>query len=86
MDLNEFRTRKEKIDISLGEQGWKVDNPSQVRVEVDTKQSNFKKNDYKPASETLKNDLESKVKFKSMVEMARDLLKIRRNLITKKYA
>ena len=33
-----------------------------------------------------KNDLESKVKFKSMVEMARDLLKIRRNLITKKYA
>ena len=33
-----------------------------------------------------KNDLESKVKFKSMVEMVRDLLKIRRNLITKKYA
>ncbi len=60
MDLNEFRTRREKIDISLGEQGWKVDNPSHVRVEVDTKQSNFKKNDYKPASETLKNDLESK--------------------------
>lgn len=33
-----------------------------------------------------KNDPESKVKFKGMVEMARDLLKIRRNLITKKYA
>lgn len=32
-----------------------------------------------------KNDLESKVKFKSMVKMAIDLIKIRLNLITKKY-
>jgi len=60
MDLNEFRTRREKIDVALAEQGWKVGNPSQVRVEVDTKQSDFKANDYKVASETLKNNLESK--------------------------
>lgn len=33
-----------------------------------------------------KNDLESKVKFKSMVKMGIDSLKIRWNLITKKYA
>ena len=32
-----------------------------------------------------KNDLESKVKFKSIIKMAQDLLKIRRNLITRKY-
>lgn len=32
-----------------------------------------------------KNDPESKVKFKSMIKMARDLIKIRRNLISNKY-
>ena len=32
-----------------------------------------------------KNDLESKVKFKSIIKMALDLLKIRWNLITRKY-
>ncbi len=60
MDLNEFRTRKEKIDVALSEQGWHVKNPSQVRVEIDTKQSDFKKNIYRDVSETFKNDLESK--------------------------
>ncbi|GAI47706.1 unnamed protein product [marine sediment metagenome] len=34
---------------------------------------------------TWKNDPESKVKFKNMVKMGIDLLKIRWNLITKKY-
>ena len=33
-----------------------------------------------------KNDLESKVKFKSMVKMGIDILKIRWNIITRKYA
>jgi len=60
MDLNEFRTRIEKIDVSLKESGWKVKNRAQVISEVDTKQSNFKKRYYKVVEETLKNDLESK--------------------------
>lgn len=60
MDLNEFRTRKEKIDVALKEYGWDVKNPSLIRLEVDTKQSNFTKNDYRNVSETLRNDLESK--------------------------
>ncbi|MBU2633925.1 MAG: DEAD/DEAH box helicase family protein, partial [Nanoarchaeota archaeon] len=59
-DLSEFKTRIEKIDVLLKENGWNVDNPSKVRIEIDTKQSNFKKKDYKTVSETLKNDEESK--------------------------
>jgi type I restriction enzyme R subunit len=58
--LNEFQTRKQRIDVFLKDQGWDVDDPSMVRVEIDTKQSDFKKRDYKEVSETLKNDLESK--------------------------
>ena len=60
MDLNEFRTRTEKIDVLLKEEGWNVKDRTKVLVEVDTKQSDFKKRDYKFVSETLKNDLESK--------------------------
>lgn len=60
MDLNEFRTRKELIDISLKEMGWDVDDRSLVRVEIDTKQSDFTKNEYRDVDETLRNDLESK--------------------------
>ena len=60
MDLNEFKTRKELIDKSLLSMGWDVNNKSQVLIEVDTKQSEFKPNQYKFVSETLKNDLESK--------------------------
>lgn len=60
MDLNEFKTRKELIDKSLFTMGWDVNNKSQVIIEVDTKQSEFKPNQYKFVSETLKNDLESK--------------------------
>lgn len=60
MDLNEFQTRKEKIDIQLKEAGWSVKDKSKVWVEVDTKQSDFKRRNYKVVSETLKNDEESK--------------------------
>ena len=60
MDLNEFQTRKEKIDVYLTEQGWDVTNRASVIPEVDTKQSDFLAHSYKTISETLKNDLESK--------------------------
>ena len=60
MDLNEFKTRTEKIDVMLNEQGWKVGDKSKVVEEVDTKQSDFNKKIYKDVNETLKNDLESK--------------------------
>ena len=60
MDLNEFLTRKEKIDVQLEDSGWKVNNKSKVWLEVDTKQSDFNKRNYKVVSETLKNDEESK--------------------------
>ncbi len=60
MDLNEFRTRIEKIDVMLKEQGWNVKDRSKVILEVDTKQSDFKKRNYKVVSETISNDLESK--------------------------
>jgi type I restriction enzyme R subunit len=60
LNLNEFQTRKQRIDVFLKEQGWDVNDPSQVRVEIDTKQSDFKKRDYKEVSETLKNEDESK--------------------------
>src|SRR3989338_6435054 len=60
MDLNEFRTRIEKIDVMLKEQGWNVKDRAKVILEVDTKQSDFKKRNYKVVSETISNDLESK--------------------------
>ena len=41
LDLNEFQTRKQKIDIFLKEQGWDVGDRSKVVLEVDTKQSDF---------------------------------------------
>ncbi|MDD1703140.1 MAG: DEAD/DEAH box helicase family protein [Methanoregula sp.] len=60
MDRNELRTRLEMIDILLQEQGWVVSDRSHVLAEIDTKQSDFARKDYKTVSETLKNDLESK--------------------------
>lgn len=60
MDLNEFRTRIEKIDVLLAEQGWKVKDRAKVVLEVDTKQSDFKKRNYRVVSETMSNDMESK--------------------------
>ncbi len=60
MDLNEFQTRKQKIDILLKEQGWLVDDKSKVIIEVDTKQSDFNQPKYEQVNDTLSNDLESK--------------------------
>ena len=60
LDRNEFQTRCEMIDVLLHEQGWDVSDRSRVWMEVDTKQSDFAKKNYKTVSETLKNDLESK--------------------------
>ena len=60
MDRNELRTRLEMIDVLLAEQGWVVSDRSHVLTEIDTKQSDFARKDYKTVSETLKNDLESK--------------------------
>jgi len=57
--LNELQTRKTKIDVYLKEQGWDVEDTSKVRVEIDTKQSDFKNRKYLPVDETFKNDLES---------------------------
>ncbi len=59
-ELNEFLTRKQKIDVMLKEQGWVVGDRSKIIVEVDTKQSDFRAQNYKTVSETLKNDLESR--------------------------
>jgi Type I site-specific restriction-modification system, R (restriction) subunit and related helicases len=59
LDRNEFRTRLEMIDVLLAEQGWTVSDRTKVRAEVDTKQSDFIRREYKTVSETLKNDLES---------------------------
>ena len=60
MELNEFLTRKQMIDVMLREQGWVVGDRAKVIVEVDTKQSDFRSQNYKTVSETLRNDMESK--------------------------
>ncbi len=59
IDLNEFQTRKQKIDVLLREQGWIVGDKKSVRIEIDTKQSNFRTQAYKMVDETLTNDLDS---------------------------
>ncbi len=48
------------IDVLLREQGWQVEDRTKVILEVDTKQSDFKAQDYKNVTETLKNDFESR--------------------------
>ncbi len=60
MDLNEFETRKQKIDVLLKEQGWIVGDGRKVIIEVDTKQSDFRAQNYKTVSETRRNDMDSK--------------------------
>ncbi|MEW5936641.1 MAG: DEAD/DEAH box helicase family protein [Candidatus Thermoplasmatota archaeon] len=60
MDLPEFHTRKQMIDVLLKEQGWIVGERNSAIIEVDTKQSNFRTQDYKTVSETLRNDLDSR--------------------------
>ena len=56
MGKSEARTRKEKIDPLLKEAGWNLDDHSQVIAEVDTKQSDFVKRDYKTFGDTFENN------------------------------
>ena len=37
-ELNEFLTRKQKIDVMLKEQGWVAGDRAKIILEVDTKQ------------------------------------------------
>jgi len=60
VDLPEFLTRKKMIDVLLFEQGWDVSDRSRVILEIDTKQSDFVRKDYRTVADTLKNDMESK--------------------------
>ena len=52
MDLNEYQTRKQKIDVMLKEQGWIVGDKSKVWIEVDKKQSDFRVQNYKTVDRT----------------------------------
>lgn len=54
--MSERRTRKEKIDPLLNEAGWNVNDPSQIMTEIDTKQSDFKSQDYKTFDETFETE------------------------------
>ena len=56
--LSEPETRKRKIDPLLEQAGWVVNDRSQVIFEVDTKQSDFKKRDYKTFEDTFENNEE----------------------------
>jgi type I restriction enzyme R subunit len=51
--VSEYRTRKEKVDVLLKKSKWNVDDQTDVVVEVDTKQSDFSKRNYKTVKETL---------------------------------
>ena len=44
----------------LKEQGWVVGDRGKIIVEVDTKQSDFRAQNYRTVSDTLKNDMERK--------------------------
>ena len=52
-DPSEWLTRKEKIDALLRLSGWNIRDSTQVVLEVDTKQSDFKARNYKTVSQTL---------------------------------
>lgn len=58
-DPSEWLTRKEKIDALLKRSSWDVRDSTQVVLEVDTKQSDFKARNYKTVSETLRTEGES---------------------------
>jgi len=58
-DSSEWLTRKEKIDILLRQAGWDMRDSTQVVLEVDTKQSDFRARNYKTVSETLRAEGES---------------------------
>ncbi|MBI5398233.1 type I restriction endonuclease subunit R, partial [Candidatus Woesearchaeota archaeon] len=75
-NLSEWRTRKEKIDVQLKDAGWDVRDAGKVWIEVDTKQSDFKKRNYKVISQTLKNDEESKYADYLLLDSNRDPLAV----------
>ncbi|CAD6368400.1 Type I restriction enzyme EcoKI subunit R (fragment) [metagenome] len=52
----EFETRRDRIDSRLLKAGWDVSDPSRIRLEIDTINSNFKTQDYKTKSDTLKTE------------------------------
>jgi type I restriction enzyme R subunit len=56
LEVSEAKTRKEVIDPRLAESGWDVKNPTKVLCEIDTKQSDFEKRDYKTFEETFANN------------------------------
>jgi len=60
LSKSEAKTRKEKIDPLLEEAGWNLNDRSQVIAEVDTKQSNFAKSEYKTFEDTFGNNEEKK--------------------------
>ena len=60
LDLNEFQTRRQKIDLFLERSGWNVEDKTKVLVEIDTKQSDFITQEYRTVSDTLRNSLESR--------------------------
>lgn len=60
MGISEEETRKQKIDVLLAEQGWSVRDPSQVLIEVDTKQSDFAAPRYRLYNDTKDNTTESR--------------------------
>ncbi len=60
MSKSEAKTRKEKIDPLLEEAGWNLTDRSQVIAEVDTKQSDFVKREYKTFEDTFGNNEEKK--------------------------
>jgi len=60
LSISEAKTRKEKIDPLLKEAGWNLTDRSQVIAEVDTKQSDFIKREYKTFEDTFGNNEEKK--------------------------
>lgn len=52
MNISEWKTRREKIDLLLKRSGWDPKDNSRVIEEVDTKQSDFNTRNYKTRSQT----------------------------------
>ncbi len=55
----EFQTRRDLINPLLAKAGWDVNDRARVIEEVDTKQSDFRKRDYRTIDDTLRNQEES---------------------------
>jgi hypothetical protein len=60
-NTTEYKTRRDKIDVLLHSAGWDVKDQTLVVIEVDTKQSDFKKRVYKTVKDTLRDpDIDEK--------------------------